>query len=101
MKPIYEPLSCKEANLLLEEKAWKNISDDVFSNNFASSIKRRESWLRVIAFHALLFICYSLVITTVIIRYVNQKENLGPGLIYSKPITQRLIRQKLILASSC
>ncbi|MCJ1319440.1 hypothetical protein MMC15_004776 [Xylographa vitiligo] len=83
MKAIYEPLSSKEGNALLEEKASETSSDDGFPPTYVSPTKRRDSWLRVVALHATVIVCYSLIITAVLTRYITHKENLGPGLIYT------------------
>ncbi|MCJ1286895.1 T-complex protein 1 subunit beta [Xylographa opegraphella] len=83
MKPVYESLSSKEGNSLLEEKLSETSSDDVFPPAYIPTIKRREWWLRICALHATLIVCYCLIITAVVTRYVTHKENLGPGLIYT------------------
>ncbi|MCJ1246686.1 hypothetical protein MMC30_003895 [Trapelia coarctata] len=72
----------------MEEKALLENSSDLSSEDGLSSthlppLKRRQSWLGVLALHAILIIFCSVILTVALGQYGPSKENLGPGLIYT------------------
>jgi len=59
-------------------------SEDGLPSTHLPSLKRRQSWLGILALHTVLIIFCSVIFTAVFERYISSKENLGPGLIYSE-----------------
>ena len=83
MAHAYTPMSEKEGSPLLE-KPLEFSSESGVPLTYVPSRSSGQSLFRTLSLHISYALCYSILIGIVIARYFTDKENVGPGLIYSK-----------------